>query len=104
MSRAISIDDERLLYIWNRFREKAVSLTKALAFRPDGMQIAHQLVNGFKTKECRSLLKQFRAQYDRRNSGSDQEAAKLRSNIIDYLANYVSPRLEPEELRKLLES
>jgi len=90
MSRTIVIDDERLNYIWNRFRERAIVVAKALARRPDGLLIASQCVAGFHTRECRALLAQYRAQYDRRRDGSDRAAADLRRAIMDRVAAQVT--------------
>ena len=91
MSRTIVIDGERLHYIWNRFRERAVIVVKALTQRPDGLFIANQLVAGFQTTECRALLRQYRAQYDRRGEGSDKAAAALRRAILTYVDAQVHP-------------
>jgi len=99
MSRTILIDDERLHYIWNRFREHAVLVAKALAQRPQGLVVANQLAAGFQTRECRALLRQFRAEYDRRGDGSDKGAAALRKAIL----TYVDAQVDPPEHRGLLQ-
>ena len=99
MSRTIVIDDDRLHYIWNRFRERAVEVAKALAQRPQGILVANQLAAGFQTKECRALLRQFRAEYDRRRLGSDEAAAVLRKAILVY----VDAQVDPPQHRGLLE-
>jgi hypothetical protein len=99
MSRTIMIDDDRLHYIWNRFRERAVDVAKALAQRPQGLLVANQLAAGFQTKECRALLRQFRAEYDRRRDGSDQAAAVLRKAIL----TYVDAQVHPPQHRGLLQ-
>jgi hypothetical protein len=99
MSRTITIDDERLCYIWNRFRERAVMVVKALTQRPAGLLTANQWVAGFQTKKCRALLRQFRAQYDRRREGSDKAAAALRRAILVY----VDAQVQPPQHRGLLQ-
>ena len=98
MSRTIEIDDDRLHYIWNRFHERATMLVNALAERPDGLFIAEQWVAGWRSKECRALLRQYRAHYDRRLDGSDKMAAELRRAIVDC----VDARLRSPEHRGLL--
>jgi len=99
MSRTIIIDDDRLHYIWNRFRERAVDVAKVLAQRPQGLRVANQLAAGFQTKECRTLLRQFRAEYDRRRVGSDEAAAVLRKAIFAY----VDAQVHPPQHRGLLQ-
>jgi len=82
LSRTILIDDDKLEYIWNRFRERAIELAETLAQRPHGLIIANQLAAGFGTKVCRGLLREFRAEYDRRRDGSDRAAVLLRKSIL----------------------
>lgn len=85
MARTIDIDDERLHYIWNRFREHAVLLLKALAEPPQGLVIASQWAAGLRTRECTALLKLYRAEYDRRRAGSDKAAAVLRRAVLSHV-------------------
>jgi hypothetical protein len=91
LSRTIIIDDDKLQYIWNRFRERAIELAEALAQQPQGLLIANQLVAAFQTKECRDLLLQFRVEYDRRGNGSDGAAALLRKSILMHVDSKVEP-------------
>jgi hypothetical protein len=98
MARAIVVDDERLHYLWNRFREHAFVVVNALAQQPDGLLAAHRLTAAFQSRECRALLRQFRAQYDRRLDGSDTAAAQLRRAILCY----VDSRLDPPRCRPFL--
>jgi len=91
LSRTIVIDDDKLHYIWNRFRERAIDVAETLAQRPQGLLIANQLAAGFRTKECRHLLRQFRAEYDRRRDGSDRAAALLRKSILMHVDAQVEP-------------
>jgi hypothetical protein len=91
LSRTILIDNDKLQYIWNRFRERAIDLAEVLARQPQGLLIANQLATGFRTRECRGLLRQFRAEYDRRRDGSDQAAILLRKSILMYVDAQVEP-------------
>lgn len=91
LSRTILIDDDKLLYIWNRFRERAIDLAEALQQQPQGLLIANQLAAGFRTRECRDLLRQFRAEYDRRHNGSDKAAILLRRSILMHVDAQVEP-------------
>ena len=104
MSRTIIIDDDRLHYIWNRFRERAVDVARALAQRPQGLVVANQLAAGFQTKECRALLRQYRAEYDRRRDGSDEAAAVLRKAILTYLDAQVHPPQHRGLLQELFDA
>jgi hypothetical protein len=99
LSRSIVIDDDKLQYIWNRFRERAIELTETLAQRPQGLLIANQLAAAFQKKECRDLLLKFRAEYDRRGNGSDGTAALLRKSIL----MHVDSKVEPPESTGLLQ-
>lgn len=99
LSRTILIDDDKLQYIWNRFRERAIDLAETLAQRPQGLLIANQLVAGFRTKECRDLLRQFRAEYDRRRVGSDRAGVLLRKSIL----MHVDAQVEPPQHKGLLQ-
>jgi len=104
MARTIIIDDDRLHYIWNRFRERAVDVAKALAQRPQGLLVANQLAAGFQTRECRVLLRQFRAEYDRRRDGSDKGAALLRKAILTYVDSQVHPPQRRGLLQELFDA
>lgn len=104
MSRRIDIDDEKLQYIWNRFRQRAVGLARALAARADGLRVATQVVEGFRSRECRALLTRFRAQYDRRLQGCDREAARLRIAVLACLGARLRPPLPAAALQELLGS
>jgi hypothetical protein len=104
LSRTILIDDDKLQYIWNRFRESAVNLAETLAQTPHGLLIANQLAAGFQTKECRDLLRQFRAEYDRRRDGSDRAAVSLRKAILMYVDAQVEPQQQLVLLQKLFDT
>jgi|GEM_PF-3321728 len=97
-SRAILIDDNRLHYIWNRFRERSIAVAKTLTVHSLGLYKVNQLVANFKDSRCRNLLKQYRYQYDRRFKGSDLMGALLRKQILYFV---VSPLSETEQ-KKLL--
>jgi hypothetical protein len=104
LSRTILIDDDKLQYIWNRFRQRAIDLVERLTQRPEGLLIANQLAAGFQTKECRSLLRQFSAEYDRRRDGSDRAALILRKSIFMYVDNQVEPAQQKGLLQELFET
>jgi hypothetical protein len=99
MSRTILIDDERLQYIWNRFRGRAVVVFKVFSRRSHGLQLATQLAAGFQTGECRALLRRYRAAYDRRHDGCNEAALLLRRAILAY----VVAKIDPVSRRGLLE-
>lgn len=102
MSQAITIDDSRLLYIWNQFRLRAVALAQNLAARSEGASIAIQLRDAFHSGECRALLRRFRDQYDRRRHCSETEAARLRRAIVIMVVERVEPRFDADELLSLV--
>ena len=99
LSRTILIDDDKLHYIWNRFRERAIHLAETLVQGPNGLLVANQLAAGFRTKECRDLLRQFRAEYDRRRAGSDSAGMLLRKAIL----MHVDGQVEPPQAKGLLQ-
>lgn len=81
-SRSILIDDSRLQYIWSRFWLRAVEIVSALPGGSAGADIAKGLVQKLLSQELRSVLAEYRSQYDRRAEGSDQWARNLRSKIL----------------------
>lgn len=88
MKRAIQIDDEKLTYIWNRFRTAGVLVARYFD-RLGEPHVLSRLTEGFRTPECRALLRQFRAQYDRRNvDATDMRAFHLKLQILAYVEHY----------------
>jgi hypothetical protein len=88
MTRAILIDDEKLTYIWNRFRHAGVRVARYFD-RPGLTPALSRLTEGFRTPECRTLLRQFRAQYDRRNShATDTQAFDLKLQILTHVEHH----------------
>ena len=86
MRRTILIDDEKLTYIWNRFRTGGILIAQYFSDDPDCVR---RLAGGFYIKECLSLLQLYRAQYDRRNhQGSDARAGELRVEILTHVERF----------------
>jgi hypothetical protein len=88
MNRAILVDDEKLTYIWNRFRNAGISVARYFD-RPGQPNALPRLSEAFRTPECRALLRQFRAQYDRRNvNATDMRAFYLKLQVLTHVEQY----------------
>jgi len=81
-SQAIMIDDRRLLYLWNRYRLRAIEMIAQLRSSADATGLAACLVSAFDTPECVDLLRRYRGEYDRRRADSEGQAAVLRAAVF----------------------
>lgn len=86
MRRPILIDDEKLTYIWNRFRTGGILVAQSFS---DDLDCIRRLASGFYTKQCLLLLQLYRTEYDRRNhQGTDARANELRVEILAHVERH----------------
>ena len=98
-SRAIAIDDRRLVYLWNRYRLRAIEMIAQLRSSADATGLAACLVSAFDTPECVDLLRRYRGEYDRRRAGSEEQAAALRVAVFRCVEAYATTHAQPGGLQ-----